>query len=114
MKTAKMWAWLTRMSVIALLAAVLVSTMSLVAAPVTPVAADSCWGTYQGSGSCKERCDHDGLCQAPDYIRWDCDGRNYNHYKWLYHNDYEKYGGLWDAGKYCAYSNPENCPGWCN
>jgi hypothetical protein len=106
--------WLTRLSMVVLAAALLASTLAVGAVPVEPAAAASCWMTVKGATSCRERCDAIALCASPDYIQWSCQGRNMYHRQYLVWNQYEKFGGLWDAGKYCAYSSPENCPSFCN
>lgn len=111
---AKRYTWLTRMSVVVFVAALLASTLAFGAVPVESVAAESCWMPVQGLTSCRERCDAIGLCASPDYIRWSCQGRNMWHRQYLAWHQYEKTGGLWDAGNYCAYSSPQNCPAYCN
>ena len=115
MEKSRIWTWLTRMSVSVLVATMLVSTISLVAAPAKPVVAGSCDGVYQGAGSCYDICNEKGLCQWPDYKKYECSARNYVHRKYLgIFNRYEKTSGIFWGYEVCGFSNPKNCPSWCN
>ena len=111
MKTAKWWTWLTRVSLSALVAAMLVSAVALLATPATPVFAGQCGTVFLGAGSCISVCEKLSSCGTQVWW-WDCSARNYHHYD--NPDSYLRLDPPYPDYWFCQQTDPKNCHNWCN
>ena len=116
------WTWLHRTSIVVLVAAVFASALAILATPATSVAAaiaDNChydWEIHD-TFRCKERCDSHPVQDCGSGITtYQCQERKVNERWgfWWWEKEFQREGALSDWIRHCAYSDPTDCPQYCN